>query len=122
MKKVLIFSIMFILVMMFASSFVYATGIDMNLTTNGTVSGTETATNDVSNTNTVGTDTQGEVVNSGDTSTQTTTPTPDTTVSVGSSAALSEPSMTLSNILNIILIVLGILLVLFAIAILIRMR
>ena len=126
MKKILIFSIIFALFTMCASSLVYATGIDMNLTTNGTTPSegtpnTDVNANTIADTNTVGTEAQGELDNTGAGLPQT-TPTPDTPVSVGSTSALSEPSLTLSNILNIILIVLGILLVLFAIAILIRMR
>lgn len=46
----------------------------------------------------------------------------DAEISVGSSAGISQSSLSLSNILNILLIVIGILLVLFAIAILIRLH
>ena len=95
MKKVLVFSIIFFVVMLFANSLVLASDINMNLATGSTY--------------------------------PTSTP-PASTSSIpspslpGSTAALSESSLTLSNILNIILIVLGILLVLFAIAISLRIR
>lgn len=94
MKRVLVFSIIFFVVMLFANSMVLASNIDMNLSPTS-VSPTHSAQS----------------------STSTTSPS-----LPGSTAALSESSITLSNIINIILIVLGILLVLFAIAILLRIR
>jgi len=109
MKKLLIFSLIFVLAIVFASNLVYAADIDMNLTSDGIA--------DVS--------TDGTVYGSEPQNTNTTTSVPtssNTGTSVGSTAALSSSNLGLSNILNIILIVLGILLVLFAIAILIRMR
>lgn len=117
MKRLLILSFIFVLAIICMSSLVYASDIDMNLSTNpasdNTVYGSETNTNTNTNTeNTLGA-TSGQAP---------TTISPDTSVSVGSTAALSSSNLSLSNILNIILIVLGILLVLFAIAILIRMR
>ena len=105
MKKILIFSSVFILLVAFSSNLVYATGIDMDLTASGndgTVYGTApsqpTPTETSTNSNA------------------------DIPVTIGTTAALSESSLSLSNILNIILIVLGVLLILFAIAILTRMR
>ncbi len=112
MKKILIFSFIFSLIMLCFSNLVQATGIDMNLSSNsasdGTVYGSNTNTNTDSNTNTNSNTNVGSSLS--------------TTFPVGSTAALSSSDLSLSNILNIILIVLGILLVIFAIAILTRMR
>ena len=95
MKKILVFSVIFMILLSCISSIVYATDSD-----DGTVYGSS--------------------------GTQPTSVTfPDTSVtigSVGSSAGISQPSLDLSNILSIILVVLGILMVLFAIALLIRIR
>ena len=126
MKKILIVSFIFSLFIICVSSFVYATGnVDMNLTTSrssvdSTVYGSNSNTNINNNMNTNDnvTDTSNVASTPEDMSPYTSSP----DISVGSTAALSSSSLSLSNILNIILIVLGILLVLFAIAILIRMR
>ena len=108
MRKVLVFSTIFFVFMLFASSFVFASEIDMNLAnsdeTDYTVYGS--SSNHADDTNTA-------------------SPTLNSNLSTslpGSTSAISESSLTLSNILNIILIVLGILLVLFAIAILLRIH
>ena len=103
MKKVLIFSIIFAILMLFASTLVYASEIDMNLTDGSSSDSTVYGSS-----------------NPADTPREQSTVSP--TQFPSTSAALSETNLTLSNILNIILIVLGILLVLFAIAILLRLR
>ena len=115
MRKFLVISVIFTLILTFANSLVYASGIDMDLGSSLTSSNAETnSTSALLDTTVYGSQTP----------TVTTQPDSsyDATISVGSTAALSSSSLSLSNILNIILIVLGILLVLFAIAILIRMH
>ena len=120
MRKFLVVSVIFTLILTFASSLVYASGIDMNLNAN-IVSTGNTNTNTNTNTNEPDMTVYGSPAPVSPANTQSSS-TFDTTVSVGSTAGISESSLSLSNILNIILIVLGILLVLFAIAILIRIH
>ena len=110
MKKFLVIFVIFALILAVSNSLVHASGIDMNLS----------ASTQTTNTNEPDTTVYGSQVSSS-TTTQL-APSYDATVSVGSTASISESTLSLSNILNIILIVLGILMVLFAIAILIRMR
>lgn len=116
MKKVLVFSLIFALTMVFLCTLVCASDVNMNLLSNSgidsTVYGSDSNTNSNTNTNT----------NTNNTVAPAPTTSPNTNISVGSTGALSSSNLTLSNILNIILIVLGILLVLFAIAILTRIR
>lgn len=89
------------------STLVYAGNIDMNLsnTSDDTVYGSNIATNNTSNIDTQNNQNQAP-----------------TSISVGSSSALSSSDLGAGNIINIILIVVGILLILLGIAILIRMR
>lgn len=90
MKKILVFSVIFMITLACMSTIIYATGDD------STVYGSSASAAPA-------------------------TPV-DYSASFSSSAAISQPSLDLSNILNIILVVLGILMVLFAIAILVRIR
>ena len=99
MRNFLIISIIFSLILIFASSFVYASSVNMDLGSDSTVYGSQPVISDDQPSSSY-----------------------DATISVGSAAGISESSLSLSNILNIILIVLGILLVLFAIAIMIRLH
>ena len=117
MRKVLIFSLILALIVLFANNFVFASGVNMNLvnTNTNTNGGTNTNGNDDTVYGTA--NINQNVVSRSNTEVDTTLAS-----SIGSTAALSETNLSLSNILDIILIVLGILLVLFAIAILIRMH
>lgn len=128
MKKILIVSFILSLFIICVCNFVYATGnVDMNLTSSrpyvdSTVYGSNSNTNSNTDNNMNTNDNVTDTSNVASTPDDLTPYTPSPDISVGSTAALSSSSLSLSNILNIILIVLGILLVLFAIAILIRMR
>lgn len=107
-KKFLKISILlFTFILLANSTLVYAANIDMNLSNNSddTVYGSNASANNTSNTDTQNNSTQ--------------TP---TSISVGTSSALSSSDLGAGNIINIILIVVGILLILLGIAILIRMR
>lgn len=121
MKKLFMISFMLSLIIICACGLVYATDVNMNLTSNSsivdnTVYGSDINQNENINSNVNNMDNTNSALDA----TGSYTPSPD--FSVGATAALSSTNLSLSNILNIILIVLGILLVLFAIAILIRMR
>jgi len=105
MKKLLIFSFIFTLVTLFTSNLVFAGSVDMNLTSNQGEDSTLYRTSS-----------DEDYLSNPDSSSL------DSDVSIGSTGALSSSNLSLSNTLNIILIVLGILLVLLAIAILIRIR
>lgn len=121
MKKIFIVSFIISLFMICVCSLVYATDVDMNLTSDPTVYGSNTNTN--TNTNIDTNENNIDNTANADYSLDgTDSYSPNADITVGSTAALSSTNLSLSNILNIILIVLGILLVLFAIAILIRMR
>ncbi len=103
------------LFLLFTSTFVLASDIDMNLqANNGTQN--ETATNvledddDTTNTQTTNPNAKNSVL----------TNTPSTTITSGSS--MGDEALGLTNILNILLIVVGVVLILLGIAILIRMH
>lgn len=117
MKKILTISTILFFIIFLIGNFVYASGnVNMNLTSGGqdsTVYGSQNPNARTENTNQNVTN---NINNSATQNQSTINPT------VGSTAALSSSSLSLSNILNIILIVLGVLLVLFAIAILLRLR
>ena len=107
-KKFFKFSFMlFIFIILANCTLVHASNIDMNLsnTSDDTVYGSNITTN-----NTTNNDAQN---NSNHTP---------NSISVGTSSALSSSDLGTGNIINIILIVVGILLILLGIAILIRMR
>lgn len=105
-KKFFKFSILLFTFLILANStLVCASNIDMNLsnTSDDTVYGSSATANNTSN--------NGTQNNSNPTS-----------ISVGSSSALSSSDLGTQTVINIILIVIGILLILLGIAILIRMR
>lgn len=115
MKKLLTISlILLIIFMVFALNFVQAMGINMNLTAN--TSTDNTTIEDDTNTMT-------DPENS-----STTDHLSPTTTNLNNSASVStlnqlpESSLGLNNIINIILIVIGVLLILLGIAILIRLK
>lgn len=114
MKKILTISTILFFIIFLIGNFVYASGINMNLTSNNT--NTDSTVYGSSNSTTAGNTTKAPESNSLTQNQAKINP------NVGSTAALSSSGLSLSNILNIILIVLGILLVLFAIAILLRLR
>lgn len=115
-KSIQIIAIFCIIFMLFMSVFVQATDVNMNLTADDI----STATNDLTNTAT----TQ-NTVNDGQ---STNTLTPDETNYSNDSATIStlnelpEANLGLGNVLNIILIVIGVLLILLGIAIIIRLN
>lgn len=116
-KCLKIFFVVFILLMIILSNFVQATSIDMNLT--------NTSSNNVSNdvnqniSNTSNNSTENTNTNLPITSNQQTTFESNATTSLSN---LPEANLGLSNILSIILIVIGVLLIFLAIAILIRLK
>ena len=105
-KILLIYLISFILIANF--NFIFASDIDMNLTENLTESSNEES-NEESNENFIM-----SPVDEQETFGETTSPS-----SIGS---ISDDGLSMTNILNIILITIGILLILFAIAIIIRLK
>ena len=106
MSKLLnIIVLFFIIFMLCSSSFVHATSINMNLTDNPTSTDNTTVENSVDNTDTLA---------------------PESTYMANSAIVstlndLPESELGLTNILNIILVVIGVLLILLAIAIIIRL-
>jgi len=101
-------SILVIIFALFTPVFVNATNVDMNLNSNGNTYASGIYNNSYShNTNTLSPNTSNSQANS---------------ATVSSLSQLPEASLGLTNILNIILIVVGILLVLLSIAILIRLK
>ena len=117
-KSIFIFCLFFItfIASVLLSNFTFATDINMNLQldSNNTNSQTNNSTNNT---------TQNTSSNTA-TNTNSSVPTTSTTNSatVSSISNLPEANLGLSNILNIILIVLGILLILLGIAIFIRLK
>lgn len=123
MSKILKTTLLVLLVSLFITNFSLATDIDMNLTsTNENTTSTNTSnsiastTNNISNTNTNNNNTNTTRNNS-------------VSSSVGESTVISsmdqsstDDGLGLSNILNILLIVVGIVLILLGIAILIRLH
>lgn len=103
----------FLLCLLF-SSFVFASDIDMNLPSNTGNSNQSANTleddNDTTNVEATNNTNKSNVL----------TNTPSTTISSGSS--ISDEALGLTNILNILLIVVGVVLILLGIAILIRMH
>lgn len=105
-KSIKIFSIILIIFSLFISFYgVYATtDINMNLESDEPISNEITESNDVTNDETMSTTTQDTL-------------TPPTSV-----GAITEEGLTLSNILSILLITVGVVLILLAIAIIIRLK
>lgn len=101
-----IFSIFAIILMLLLPSFVQATDVNMNLTNTANLDTTSSGVNPISDTTTLP---QTYSSSSGSTVTSTFN-------------SLPEAELGLTNILSIILIVIGILLILLAIAIIIRLK
>lgn len=131
MNRILKISLILFAIIILASTAVQATGIDMNLSSN--TSNTTNTTNNTNNNNVVDDTVLGGNVNGASNTANTSNVSTMTTgnqqeLSQGqinqptSSAALSSSTLGISNIINIILIVLGLLLILLGIAILIRLR
>ena len=120
MKKLKIVSIFVILILFISSISVLATDINMNLPTTNVTSNVDTT----SNTNTIGTNslnvTDNTLDNLEDDDLLDTSYQPTTTVTSTSSA--QNDSLGFSNILNILLIVVGFVLILLGIAIIIRIH
>lgn len=117
-KSLKIFFVVFILLMIILSNFVQATSIDMNLT--NTLTSNNISSNINQNiSNTSNNFAENRNTNSLVPSNQQTTFESSTTSSLSN---LPEANLGLSNILSIILIVIGVLLILLAIAILIRLK
>ncbi len=122
-KSLKIFFIMVIILMVILPNFIQATSIDMNLTndlnnsiTNNTNSSTITnsSNNNELNQNLINSSIQNTINPDSQTYYQSST--------TGTLSNLPEANLGLSNILCIILIVIGVLLILLAIAILIRLK
>lgn len=103
-----------LLICLLFSSIVLATDIDMNLQSNNGNLNETTNTNVLDEEDTANTETSPTARNS------VLTDTPSTTITSGSS--VSDEALGLTNILNILLIVVGVVLILLGIAILIRMH
>ncbi len=115
MKKLLTISlILLIIFMVFALNFVQAMGINMNLTAN-------TSTDNTTIEDDTNTMTDPENSSTTDHLSPTTTNS-NNSASVSTLNQLPESSLGLNNIINIILIVIGVLLILLGIAILIRLK
>ena len=124
MKKLLQLSlIIFVILMVLAPNFVQATRVNMNLTPNTTAT-ENPSTQNTSSENTSIDDTN-TVPEPEDTTANTDRLSPTTTnnsASVSTLNELPESGLGLNNIINIILIVIGVLLILLGIAILIRLK
>lgn len=115
MKKISKIGAILFLSILLASSFVLASDIDMNLQANNEAQNATTTNaiaedNDATNTQATNPNARNSVL----------TNTPSTTITSGSS--IGDEALGLTNILNILLIVVGIVLILLGIAILIRMH
>ena len=119
MKNFLIASIIsLIIVALFATRcFAVVPGIDMNLTGDTATNNTDTASNSTTNS------TSSALNNTANTNAQTTTGTSSSSSgTVSSISSLPESELGFTNILNILLITVGVILILLAIAILIKIK
>lgn len=111
MSKFLKISILFIVIMMLTSISVFATDINMNLQSNATNTN-EAVSNEIANNATNNIDNSANFVDDG----------------IGGEAApsgvssIAQENMSFANILNILIITVGVILILLAIAILIRLK
>jgi len=125
MQKQKIFKVLFILfiAIFMLAQFTYATDIDTTALSN---SYNNSTTNNTTNTNTTTNSISNSINNSVDSTKNSTTntikPVTTTTPSVSSTSSLPEADLGFTNILNIVLIVIGLLLILLGIAILIRLK
>lgn len=119
-KSLKILFIITIMLMLILPNFLQATSIDMNLTN---TLNSNTNTNEINNNLANTSNTSNQITNAND---NTNIPSnPQTVIQSSSTSSLSnlpEANLGLSNILSIILIVIGVLLILLAIAILIRLK
>lgn len=100
-------TILLIVFVLFTPVFVNATTVDMNLNSNGNTYASNTYSHSQTFTNTVNSNSSNSSTNS---------------ATISSLSELPEAGLGLTNILNIILIVVGTLLILLSIAILIRLK
>ena len=119
-KNVKIISILVVILLLVGSLSVFATDINMNLTSGNvqnstnTLSNTTVTTNTVTNEATTNTTSNVTISSPVDYSQQTTT--------VTSTTSVQDEGLGIANILNILLIVVGFVLILLGIAIIIRMH
>ena len=119
-KNVKIISILVVIILLVGSLSVFATDINMNLTSGNvqnstnTLSNTTVTTNTVTNETTTNTTSNVTISSPVDYSQQTTT--------VTSTTSVQDEGLGIANILNILLIVVGFVLILLGIAIIIRMH
>lgn len=116
MKKTSKIGTILFLSLLLASTLVLASDIDMNLQPNNGAQNSETTANAIEDDN----DTANEQVTNSSARNSVLTNTPSTTITSGSS--IGDEALGLTNILNILLIVVGVVLILLGIAILIRMH
>ncbi len=124
MKKLLQLSlIIFVILMVLAPNFVQATRVNMNLTPNTTATENPSTQNTSSeNTSIDDNNTISEPENTAGNTDRLSPTTTNNSASVSTLNELPESGLGLNNIINIILIVIGVLLILLGIAILIRLK
>lgn len=121
MNKILKISLIIFVMIILASTAVQAAGINMNLSSN--TSNTTNTANTANNVNVADDTVLGENTSNVSTTTGNDQERSQSQINQPTaSAALSSSTLGISNIINIILIVLGLLLILLGIAILIRLR
>lgn len=126
-KKVFKIFIIMLLIFSFCISYVSATNIDLNLPGTSTTTNTETnnevqvpANNEVSSNNSVDTNIDNSNVN--DVIDNIGTSTPAESLQPSGISTSSETELGITNIINILLITVGVILILLSIAILIRLK
>lgn len=124
MKKLLQLSlIIFVILMVLAPNFVQATRVNMNLTPNTTATENPSIQNTSSeNTSIDDNNTISEPENTAGNTDRLSPTTTNNSASISTLNELPESGLGLNNIINIILIVIGVLLILLGIAILIRLK
>jgi hypothetical protein len=124
MKKLLQLSlIIFVILMVLAPNFVQATRVNMNLTPNTTATENPSTQNTSSeNTSIDDNNTISEPENTAGNTDRLSPTTTNNSASISTLNELPESGLGLNNIINIILIVIGVLLILLGIAILIRLK
>lgn len=118
--KTILAIIIFLFVLLFGTN-IYAVDIDMNLTNIDTLSNNDVS-NSNTNTNTSANTSSNKTNTSTNSTTNTSSNTTNTSATVSSVSSLPESELGLTNILNILLITVGFILILLAIAILIKLR
>ena len=107
MTKLMKYSAILTMIFLFISTVSFATDIDMNLGNSASSDATMDSTNVLEDTNTAQSATTSNTV---------------TTITSVTNSANTDEGLTLNHILNILLIVVGVVLILLAIAILIRLK